>query len=86
MCGGSTHRAARHHLMASLTSAIAADVEFVTDSHSAHPELIARHFPHARHTRHLGAKASISGQGEPKKLKFDPIFRINQQPVMLRAT
>jgi len=76
---------ARHQLMASLTSVIAADAEFITDSHSAYPELIARHFPQARHTRHLGAKAAVSGQGELKKLIWDPLFCINQQLAMLRA-
>ena len=77
--------AARHTLMASLGEAIAPDAEFITDSHSAYPDLIRRHFPDATHTTHIGAKGAVGGQGELKKQTWDPLFCINHQLAMLRA-
>ena len=77
--------AARHQLLESLKPAINANAEFITDSYSAYPAVIKRHFPHATHTRHIGGKGAVTGQGELKKLQFDPLFCINHQLAMLRA-
>ena len=42
-------------------------------------------FPNAIHIRFPGARGSISGQGELKKLVFDPLFTLNHTCAMLRA-
>ena len=78
-------RAARHHLLASLTPVIAKEAEFVTDEHSAYGAAIRRYFPDATHIRHTGGKGAVSGQGELKKLAWDPLFCINHQLAMHRA-
>jgi hypothetical protein len=42
-------------------------------------------FPGAEHARHLGGRGCITGQGELKKLRFDPLFSLNHTCAMLRA-
>jgi len=78
-------RAARDQLLAQLKTVIAPDAHFITDSHSAYPAAIKRHFPHATHTTYIGGKGAVSGQGELKKLVWDPLFCINHQLAMCRA-
>jgi len=43
------------------------------------------YFPKCRHERHKGQRGSIVGQGELKKVRFDPLFSLNHTYAMLRA-
>lgn len=56
-----------------------------SDSNPHYPEDVKRHFPKALHQRVLGKRGAITGQGELKKAKFDPIFSLNHTCAMLRA-
>lgn len=47
---------------------------------------VTKHFPHARHERHKGQRGSIVGQGELKRIRFDPLFSLNHTCAMLRAS
>ena len=42
-------------------------------------------FPGKTHFRHKGGRGCITGQGELKKLRFDPLFSLNHTCAMLRA-
>ncbi len=61
------------------------DVEFITDECPFYPKLIKKYFPKATHTTVKGSKSSVAGQGELKKIKYDPIFNINHTLAMLRG-
>ena len=56
-----------------------------SDEHSFYPKVVKKFFPKCRHKRYKGARGSIAGQGELKKLKYDPLFVLNHTHAMLRA-
>jgi hypothetical protein len=58
---------------------------FRSDSHPFYPPLLKRHFPHATHEQELSREPSTVGQGELKKIAWDPLFSINHTCAMLRA-
>ena len=80
-----THRQKLGELFASLTGYIDPHATFESDEHKFYPPVLARHFPGATHVRYKGGRSSIAGQGELKKLKFDPLFSINHTYAMFRA-
>ena len=45
---------------------------------------IKRFFPGAKHQTYKGRKSSLGGQGELKKVGFDPIFSLNHTCAVLR--
>lgn len=56
-----------------------------SDSNPHYPAAIKVHFPNCLHETVISRKAAITGQGELKKTKFDPIFSLNHTCAMLRA-
>jgi hypothetical protein len=60
-------------------------VSFQSDEDPLYPPLVRRNFPGSAHFRHPGGRGCISGQGELKKLIFDPLFSLNHTCAMLRA-
>ncbi len=56
-----------------------------SDEHPLYLPAIKRFFPSSTYIQHKGAKSCVSGQGELKKLVFDPLFSINHTLAMLRA-
>lgn len=56
-----------------------------SDEHNFYPEFVARYFPQAKHQRFKGARGSVVGQGELKKLARDPLFMLNHTCAMFRA-
>lgn len=64
---------------------LAAGVSFRSDKDPLYSRILKRIFPEADHHRHRGVRGCISGQGEMKKLKYDPLFSLNQTCAMLRA-
>lgn len=46
---------------------------------------VAKHFSHAEYKRFKGKRGCITGQGELKKIGFDPLFSINHTFAMLRG-
>ena len=60
-------------------------VEIKSDENPHYTGIIQRHFPEATHIRVKGGRGAVTGQGELKKLKFDPIFSLNHTCAMFRA-
>jgi len=60
-------------------------VSFLSDEDPLYPPLVRRNFPGSAHMRHPGGRGCISGQGELKKLRYDPLFSLNHTCAMLRA-
>jgi len=57
---------------------------FESDEHRLYPGAIKEHFPQAKHHRYKGGRGCIAGQGELKKLAYDPLFSLNHTCAMLR--
>lgn len=56
-----------------------------SDQHKLYPEFIARYFPNSIHQTYKSYVGCVAGQGELKKVHFDPLFDINHTLAMLRA-
>lgn len=61
------------------------EVQIKSDDHSRYPWFIQKYFPLASHVTFLSERACIAGQGELKKVRFDPLFVVNHTCAMLRA-
>ncbi len=72
-------------LFRNLKSLLHANALCESDENPHYPQFVRSHLPQARHVRHEGARGAIVGQGELKKLKFDPLFSLNHTCAMLRA-
>jgi len=58
---------------------------FKSDDHQRYPRFISKYFPRACHLTFKSERACIAGQGELKKVHFDPLFAINHTCALLRA-
>ena len=72
-------------LFKSISKTLKSSPRIQSDEHPYYKPLIKRHFPHARYSQSKGDKAAVTGQGELKKNKRDPLFYINHTLAMLRA-
>ncbi len=61
------------------------EVRIKSDEHQRYPAYIAKFFPVASHLTFKSERACVAGQGELKKITFDPLFVINHTCAMLRA-
>ncbi len=73
------------NVLKEVEGALLPDAKIKSDEHKFYPPAIKNIFPKAYHLRFLGAKSTISGQGELKKLIKDPLFSVNHTLAMLRA-
>jgi transposase-like protein len=78
-------RAMRNTLFEGLVRCIAANATFHTDEHRDYRAVIKRYFPEAKHVTHPSKRARSGGQGELKRIGYDPLFSINHTLAMLRA-
>ena len=74
-----------NRLMKALTPLMVETATFKSDDNPHYPKYVKRHFPDANHITVKGGRGAIAGQGELKKLKFDPLFSLNHTCAMLRA-
>lgn len=72
-------------LLTGIRCALDGDVTFSSDEDPLYPRALQACYPGASHRRHKGGRGAISGQGELKKLVFDPLFSLNHTCAMLRA-
>jgi transposase-like protein len=61
------------------------DACFESDQNPHYPRFLRRHLREVNHVQHPGARGAVTGQGELKKLAFDPLFALNHTCAMLRA-
>ena len=81
----STHFKKACQLFKKISSAIEQGARIETDQHKTYPFIVNKFLPHAQHTQYKSERATIAGQGELKKLLYDPLFAINHTCAMLRA-
>lgn len=56
-----------------------------SDENPHYPGWLMAHFPKSTHERFKGRRGCVVGQGELKKIGFDPLFDLNHTCAMLRA-
>jgi len=78
-------RRGRARLFNKIKPLVAEDALIKSDQNPYYVKDVKRHFPRARHQRFKGKRGSLGGQGELKKVKFDPLFSLNHTCAMLRA-
>ena len=61
------------------------DATWTSDENPHYPWLLKRHHRDATHIQVPGQRGCIAGQGELKKIGFDPLFALNHSCAMLRA-
>jgi transposase-like protein len=76
---------ALQRLLGKIKTVLDPKVSFRSDEDPLYPSLVQREYPGAVHVRHKGGRGCIRGQGELKKLQYDPLFSLNQTCAMLRA-
>jgi len=81
----SNHMNEAHALFKNIKDSISSTALIESDEHKRYPELVKKHFPKAHHRQFKGDKGAITGQGELKKRKYDPLFTMNHTCAMLRA-
>ena len=74
-----------NQLMKELVPYVKPDCVWSSDDNPFYPRHLKRHHPKAKHVRFKGARGAITGQGELKKLRYDPLFSLNHTCAMLRA-
>jgi transposase-like protein len=75
----------RRELFKELKPIIALGAIIKSDSNPYYTNDVKTFFPDVTHVTVLGQRGAITGQGELKKIKFDPIFSLNHTCAMLRA-
>lgn len=75
----------RRELFENLRHLVTSDAKIKSDQNPHYPKDVNRAFPDAIHETHKGQRGSITGQGELKKIRFDPLFSLNHTCAMARA-
>lgn len=75
----------RSHLFERIGVHVADQALIKSDSNPHYISDVERFFPSSEHERHPGQRGSITGQGELKKIRFDPLFSLNHTCAKLRA-
>ena len=78
-------RLGRERLFEKIKPLVSPDALIKSDQNPYYVAAVRRHFPLAKHQRFKGKRSSLTGQGEIKKVKFDPLFSLNHTCAMLRA-
>jgi hypothetical protein len=72
-------------LLRELKPFLSAEVEVSTDQNPNYPSWIRSELPKARHRAFKGKRGCVVGQGELKRVVFDPLFSFNHTAAMIRA-
>ncbi len=76
---------AREALFLRMQKLVAPGAIIRSDSNPHYAPDVKRYFPQATHETVLSRRGAITGQGELKKQKWDPIFSLNHTCAMFRA-
>ena len=72
-------------LFKSLKPIVDPKATFLSDENPHYPKALRTHFPDSNYQTVKGRRGCIAGQGELKKIGFDPLFDLNHTCAMLRA-
>lgn len=68
-----------------ISPVVSPEVLVKSDEHQRYPGFVSTYLPRAKHMTFKSERACVAGQGELKKIKFDPLFSVNQTCALLRA-
>lgn len=74
-----------HELFSEISAVICPHAQIRTDQNPHYGKWLNEHFPNATHLTVKGRRGCIVGQGELKKIGFDPLFSLNHTAAMFRA-
>lgn len=80
-----TRAQARESLFSELQSLVAEEGVIKSDSNPYYSRQVKKYFPGLPYRQYLGKRGSLGGQGELKKVRFDPLFSLNHTCAKLRA-
>lgn len=72
-------------LFANINTAVSPHALIESDEHYRYRPIVEQFFPHAEYVQYKGRRGAIVGQGELKKIHYDPLFKLNHSCAMLRA-
>ena len=75
---------ARVRLFEAIIQIVKQKCQIKSDLNPHYPKDVRRYFPEAKYDQYKGRRGSIVGQGELKKIGFDPIFSLNHTCARLR--
>ena len=75
----------RRELFRRLGDLVEGTATFKSDSNPYYPKDLKRAFPESTHLTYLSRRAAVTGQGELKRGRFDPIFSLNHTCAKFRA-
>jgi hypothetical protein len=81
----SFHREGLDKLFLDIKKTLTPKALIESDEHPFYSDSVSKHFPQGNHRRYKGGRGCIAGQGELKKLHFDPLFTLNHTCAMFRA-
>ena len=64
---------------------VSTEVLVKSDEHQRYPGFVSAYLPKAKHQTFKSERGCIAGQGELKKVQFDPLFVVNHTCAILRA-
>ena len=71
-------------MFAQIKNCVSANSQIDSDEHKYYPQVVKKYFPQAVHYAFKGGRGAVVGQGELKKLSYDPLFILNHTCAMLR--
>jgi hypothetical protein len=74
-----------HSLWNELNGYLHPTPQILSDQNPSYPAWIEPHCPNANHSTVKGRRGCVVGQGELKKIGFDPLFDLNHTAAMIRA-
>ncbi len=81
----SQHAKGIDKLFTSLKGIIHQNALIESDEHKLYNPFVKKHFPLVKHKQFKGGRGCVAGQGELKRLHYDPLFILNHTCAMLRA-
>jgi len=74
-----------NRLFKTLRPTLFPEVVVTSDENPHYPKWIRKNLPRAKHVQIPGGRGAITGQGELRDKKFDPMFALNHTCAMFRA-
>ena len=74
-----------NRLFTQISGTLTPNPTICSDEHPYYKPIISKHFSRATYRQTKGVRSAVTGQGELKKQKRDPLFYINHTLAMLRA-
>lgn len=81
----SEHKEKLKTLFENIKDSVKSDALIESDEHYFYKPFVDQYFPMAKYKQYKGGRGCVVGQGELKKLNYDPLFKINHTCAMLRA-